>query len=187
MYSYFYGKIIDINEEEVIIDIHDIGYCFKYIHESDYKIGSTLKVFLYHVVREDDEFLVGFIDKNEKKLFEQLITVKGIGPRTAINALRECTVDDFYNAISNGNVNFLKKLPGIGPKAASQIILDLKGKLVSVSNDKKEWNKDQEEAILALRSLGFKVKEIEEVLKKLPTTLSMEELIRESLRRLNNK
>ena len=183
MYSYFYGKIVDINEEEAIIDVHDIGYSFRYIHESDFKIGTTLKVYLYHVVREDDEFLVGFIDKEEKKVFEQFISVKGIGPRTAITALRDCTTEEFLKAISSGDVKFLKKLSGIGPKAASQIILDLKGKLVSVET-KAAWNKDQEEAILALRSLGFKVKEIEEVLQKLPTTLSMEELIRESLRRM---
>ena len=183
MYSYFYGKIVDINEDEAIIDVHDIGYAFKYVHESDFKIGSTLKVYLYHVVREDEEFLVGFINLEEKKVFEKLITVKGIGPRTAINALSGISTDDFLKAISNGDVKTLKKLPGIGPKAASQIILDLKGKLVSVE-EKATWNKEQEETILALRGLGFKVKEIEEVLKKLPTTLSMEELIRESLRRL---
>ena len=183
MYSYFYGKIVDINEEEAIIDVHDIGYSFRYIHESDFKIGTTLKVFLYHVVREDDEFLIGFINTEEKKVFEQLISVKGIGPRTAITALRDCSTTDFINAIATGDVKFLKKLSGIGPKAASQIILDLKGKLVSAET-KVSWTKDQEEAILALRSLGFKVKEIEEVLHKLPVTLSMEELIRESLRRL---
>lgn len=186
MYSYFYGKIVDINEEEAVIDVHDIGYSFRYIHEENFKIGTTLKVFLYHVVREDDEFLVGFVDKEEKKVFEQFISVKGIGPRTAISALKDTTTEAFLNAISSGDVKYLKKLNGIGPKAASQIILDLKGKLVS-HETKPKWNKDQEETILALRSLGFKVKEIEDVLVKLPETLSMEELIRESLRRLRSK
>lgn len=186
MYSYFYGKIVDINEEEAVIDVHDIGYSFRYIHEENFKIGTTLKVYLYHVLREDEEFLVGFVDKEEKKVFEQFITVKGIGPRTAINALRDTTTESFLNAISSGDVKYLKKLNGIGPKAASQIILDLKGKLVSLET-KPKWNKEQEDSILALRSLGFKVKEIEEVLAKLPEKLSMEEIIRECLRRLNNK
>ena len=95
------------------------------------------------------------------------------------------TTENFLKEISEGDVKTLKKLPGIGPKAASQIILDLKGKLVS-TEIKQVWTKDQEETILALRSLGFKVKEIEDVLKKLPSTLSMEELIRESLRRLRS-
>ncbi len=186
MYSYFYGKIVDINEEEAVIDVHDVGYSFMFINKEDFKIGSTLKVFIHHVVREDGEFLVGFISKEEREVFNKLITVKGIGPRTAVTALRATNINALLNAISSSDVKFLKKLPGIGPKAASQIILDLKGKLVQSDADSFSWTPNQEQAIAAIKGLGFKTKEIEEVMKKLPQALSIEELIRECLRRLSN-
>ncbi len=184
MYSYFYGKIIDIDEEEVVIDIHDIGYAFKYIHKEDFRPGTLMKVYLYHVVREDEEFLVGFTSKEEKDVFIKLISVKGIGPRTAINALSAITVESFLLAIESGDVKKLKSLPGIGAKAASQIILDLKGKLVR-PEQAEILTPEQQDAFDALRALGFKSKEIQEVLKKLPSGLAPEEVIRESLRRLN--
>ena len=183
MYSYFYGKIIDIDEEEIVIDVHDVGYSFRYTKADDFKIGSMMKVYLYHVVREDEEFLVGFSSKDERVVFEKLISVKGIGPRTAINAMGAITTKDLLSAIEDGDVNKLKKLPGVGQKAASQIILDLKGKLVR--SESSNLTPEQEEATLALKALGFKVKEIQEVLKKLPSSLSVEECIRESLRRLS--
>ncbi len=183
MYSYFFGKIVDILDEETIIDVHDIGYSFLHLRKDDFPLGQTMKVYLYHVVREDDEFLVGFKTKEDRNVFEKLITVKGIGPRTAVSALSSVTTESFLEAISLGDLKFLKKLPGIGPKAASQILLDLKGKLVS-NEEKSKFNANQEEAILALRSLGFKVKEVEDVINRLPETISSEELIRESLRRL---
>ena len=184
MYSYFYGKIVDINLEEVVIDVHDVGYSFRYTRAEDFRLGTMMKVYLYHVVREDEEFLVGFASKEERSVFEQLIMVKGIGPRTAVNALSAISTEQFLLAIESGDLKTLKKLPGIGTKAASQILLDLKGKLVH-SDKNKVYTKEQEDAMQALRSLGFKVKEIEEVLNKLPQGLSTEELIRESLRRLN--
>lgn len=184
MYSYFYGKIVDIDGEDVIIDVHDVGYSFRYTKADSYRIGAVMKVYLYHVVREDEEFLVGFTSKEERNVFEKLISVKGIGPKTAISALGSISTEDFLKAIETSDVNRLKKLPGVGSKAASQIILDLKGKLVR--NEEDSLNKEQEEATLALKSLGFKTKEIQDVLKKLPSSLSVEELIRESLRRLRN-
>ncbi len=183
MYFYLYGKIVDILEEETIIDVHDVGYSFFHLRKSDFNIGQTCKVYLYHVLREDDEYFVGFKSLKEKEIFMKLINVKGIGPKTAISIFSQVSVDEFVQAINNSNVSFLKKLQGIGPKAAQQIILDLNGKLVETRVNSK-FNPKQEEAILALRSLGFKVKEVEDVINKLPETLQVEELIRESLRRL---
>lgn len=183
MYSYFFGKIVEQNDDETVIDVHDIGYSFLHFKKDEFPLGQIMKVYLYHILKEDDEFLVGFCNKEERNVFEKLITVKGIGPKTALQALSATTIEGFYNAIETGNVKFLKSLPGIGVKAAGQIILDLKGKLVN-NDDKNAFNKEQDDAILALRSLGFKIKEIEEVIKKLPDSLSCEELIRESLRRL---
>lgn len=182
MYSYFYGKIVDIIENTTVIDVHDIGYSFLHLRKDDFPLGQIVKVYLYHVVREDDEFLVGFKDKEERTFFEKLIGVKGIGPRTAINALSNSSTEKIIQAIKLKDVAFLKKLPGIGSKAAQQIILDLNGKLAIVEENK--LNNNQQDAQMALRSLGFKQKQVEDVLKNLPETLSSEELIRESLRRL---
>lgn len=184
MYSYFYGKIVDIIGQNTIIDVHDIGYSFMHLKEDDFPLGNIVKVYLYHVVKEDDEFLVGFKTKEERDLFEKLITVKGIGPRTAVTCLSDVKSEELLNAINQGDIKYLKKLPGIGPKAAQQIILDLKGKLVNDDKNNSKYNKNQEDAILALKGLGFKTKEIEDIIARLPETLQSEQLISESLRRL---
>ena len=105
----------------------------------------------------------------------------GIGPKTAINALSATTANELFTAISANNITFLKKLPGIGSKAASQIILDLKGQLTSSKADIHQY----EQVRAALKSLGFKVKEIEEALARvsIPNGTN-EEILKEALRKL---
>ena len=92
-------------------------------------LGDYLLVYTLHIVREDDELFVGFKTIEEKNVFTKFISVKGIGPKTAINALKDTTIDKFKEMIINEDIKGLKKLSGIGPKAAGQIILDLKGSL----------------------------------------------------------
>ena len=138
-----------------------------------------------------DELFVGFKTIEEKNVFTKFISVKGIGPKTAINALKDTTIDKFKEMIINEDIKGLKKLSGIGPKAAGQIILDLKGSLkqssLSSIESKTKFNKEQEDAISVLKSLGFKGKDIEDILNKLPEVLSASEYVNEVLKRLGNK
>ena len=191
MYYYLKGKIVESNDEFAVIDVRDIGYEFLTINKSDFVVGEDMLVYTLHIVREDNELFVGFKSLKEKEVFIKLIDVKGIGPKTAVNALKGISIDSFLNMIATNDIKSLKKLPGIGPKAAAQIILDMKGSLsASLLQNKTDvtkkikLNKEQEDAKNVLKALGFKAKDIDDVLEKLPEVLTASEYINESLKRL---
>ena len=154
------GKVLLIDGDTVIIDVHDVGYQVLVSHIQDYEVGQEVFLYTYNVVREDEQYLIGFSSLEEKEVFIALIKVKGLGPKTVIGALSATTADDVKNAISSNNVVYLKKLPGIGAKAASQIILDLKGELTGTKGDPSIYDEVYE----ALKQLGFKGAAIERVL-----------------------
>ena len=191
MYYYLKGQIVEVNDEFAVIDVNGVGYEFLIINKNDFNVGDYLLVYTLHIVREDDELFVGFKTIEEKNVFTKFISVKGIGPKTAINALKDTTIDKFKEMIINEDIKGLKKLSGIGPKAAGQIILDLKGSLkqssLSSIESKTKFNKEQEDDLSVLKSLGFKGKDIEDILNKLPEVLSASEYVNEVLKRLGNK
>lgn len=154
------GKVLLKDGETVVIDVHDVGYQVLVSHVNDYEIGQEVFLYTYNVVREDENYLVGFSSIDEKEVFLALIKVKGLGPKTVIGALSSTTANDIRNAIASNNVVYLKKLPGIGAKAASQIILDLKGELTGTKGDPTVYDEVYE----ALKELGFKGAAIERVL-----------------------
>lgn len=163
MFYFLKGKItrIDNSKNYVVLDVHDIGYMIYVTHPNVYKMGEECTIYIYSVLREDEQYLTGFVSVDERQAFESLISVKGIGPRTAINAMSATTSEELLRAISANNVTFLRRLPGIGAKAASQIILDLKGLLTGTT----AGNPDQYDEVRdALKSLGFKNKAVDEVL-----------------------
>ena len=191
MYYYLKGQIVEVNDEFAVIDVNGVGYEFLIINKNDFNVGDYLLVYTLHIVREDDELFVGFKTIEEKNVFTKFISVKGIGPKTAINALKDTTIDKFKEMIINEDIKGLKKLSGIGPKAAGQIILDLKGSLkqssLSSIESKTKFNKEQDDALSVLKRLGFKGKDIEDILNKLPEVLSASEYVNEVLKRLGNK
>ncbi len=182
MYFSFKGPISYIGDDYVVVEVNNIGYQVFVSHKEDYVLGKETTIYLYNVVREDEQYLAGFSSIREKEAFVALISVKGIGPRTALNALSATTADELFNAIAANNVTFLKKLPGIGGKAAAQIILDIKGQLTTASSA----NPDQyDEVREALKSLGFKVKVIEDTLAQISIpNATNEEILRAALKKL---
>ena len=154
------GKVLLTDGDTVVIDVHDVGYQVLVSHVNDYEIGQEVFLYTYNVVREDETYLVGFSSLEEKEVFLALNRVKGLGPKTVIGALSATTPNDVKNAIASNNVVYLKKLPGIGAKAASQIILDLKGELTGTKGDPTVYDEVYE----ALKELGFKGAAIERVL-----------------------
>ena len=155
------GKVLTTDGDTVIVDVHDVGYQVLVSHVGDYEIGQEVFLYTYNVVREDEQYLVGFSSLEEKSVFLSLIKVKGLGPKSAIGALSSTTPNDVINAIASNNVAYLKKLPGIGAKAAAQIILDLKGQLTGGSKGDPGV---YEEVYEALKNLGFKGAAIDRVL-----------------------
>lgn len=161
MIYFLRGKVTLKDGDTVIIDVRDVGYQVLVSHIDDYEIGDEVLVYTYNVVREDEQYLVGFSSLDEKSVFLSLIKVKGLGPKSAIGALSSTTPQEVVNAIASNNVAFLKKLPGIGAKAAAQIILDLKGQLTGGSKGDPTV---YDEVYDALKGLGFKGAAIDRVL-----------------------
>lgn len=187
MYNYFEGVISEIAVDRIVVDVNGVGYELLVSHPNDFHLGSTTKVYAYLQVKEDEFALFGFATKEEKRLFLRLISVSGIGPKTAINLLAKTSTDNMIQAIETSNTSYLKKLPGIGPKAAQQIILDLKGKLVY---DQAKTS-SQNDAVLsdvkaALKGLGFKASAIDTVLASLvkENLVTEEEYLRRALQLL---
>lgn len=154
MYNYIKGMITDIGSNYIVIENNGIGYLIYVSNPYAFSLNENLKVYLYQQIREDANILYGFKTKEEKELFEKLILVKGIGCKSAIGILATGEVDAVTCAIEEGNVNYLKKIPGIGQKAASQIILDLQGKLDVAAHN--SVSKEYEEAVEVLIALGYK-------------------------------
>lgn len=181
MIYFLRGVIHQVDNDSVVIDVNDVGYQVLVSHVTNYEVGQKVLLYTYNVVREDENYLIGFSDVEERNVFLSLIKVKGLGPKTVIGALSATTPQDVINAISSNNVAFLKKLPGLGAKAAGQIILDLKGELTGSKGDPKQY----EEVYDALKSLGFKGAAIDRVLATInEPNATTEDVLRIALSRL---
>ena len=183
MIYFLRGKIALVSEDSVVIDVRDVGYQMLVSHIEEYQVGEEVLMYTYNVVREDENYLIGFKDKEEKEVFLSLIKVKGLGPKTVIGALSATRPQDVINAIASNNVAFLKKLPGLGAKAAGQIILDLKGEITGSKGNPKQY----EEVYDALKTLGFKGAAIDRVLATINEPgATNEDILRIALKRLKN-
>ena len=137
------------------------------------------KLYIHHYVREDIETLFGFESKEARDLFIDLISVSGIGPKSALSILASGKPDEVMFAIEQQDVKFLTKFPGIGAKSAQQIILDLRGKL-----DKKALavtDESSSEVKEALMALGYSQTELKKVLNKLDNSLPTDKMIKQAL------
>ena len=181
MIYFLRGEIHQVESDSVVIDVNNVGYQVLVSHASSFEVGQKVLLYTYNVVREDENYLIGFSDIEERNVFLSLIKVKGLGPKTVIGALSATTPQDVINAISSNNVAFLKKLPGLGAKAAGQIILDLKGELTGTKGNPKQY----EEVYDALKALGFKGAAIDRVLASInEPNASTEDILRIALSRL---
>jgi len=182
----------------VVIDVNGIGYKIFMSETAINKlgqIGEIVKIHTYVRVREDDISIFGFNTNEELRMFELLLSVSGIGAKSALVILSNVSVCSFALAIINNDVNLLKKLPGIGPKTAQRVILELKDKLKKeneiVANEDREVSDTIKAAIIddekiaedtsALKVLGYTGKEIEKALEKVDANLSVEDIIRKGL------
>ena len=174
MYEYLNGELAHILPTAIVVDVHGVGY--QVVFANPYRLQDSLKkqikVLVQQVVREDSITLYGFISSEERELFQRLISVSGIGPKSAMSILANDDTEGFVNAVESGNVTYLTKFPGVGKKTAQQIILDLKGKFEAVPEEttKAVVSTNQatlEEAKEALLGLGYSAKEITKIWKSL--------------------
>ncbi|GEP19434.1 Holliday junction branch migration protein RuvA [Pediococcus argentinicus] len=173
MYEYLKGIITVITPAYVVVEVQGVGYQVNVANPYHFKQDEQVMMYVYQAVSETDLSLFGFDRPEDKDLFLNLLRVKGIGPKSALAILANDDHSGLINAINNDDVNYLKKFPKIGPKAAQQIILDLKGKISSEGVSGNPMGESTpvggplEEASEALLALGYSAKEVTKVKKQL--------------------
>ncbi|MDO5713205.1 MAG: Holliday junction branch migration protein RuvA [Tissierellia bacterium] len=196
MIDFIKGKIHTIGEDFVVLEQNGIGY---HITSTSWTLsrlqeGDIAMLYTVMVVREDGIYLFGFAHQDERIMYQLLTTVKGVGPKVAINALSGISVSDFRQAILSDNHKLLQQAPGIGKKTAERIILELRDKIskesfeshIEVSDNLSPKNKEKEEAIEALISLGYTYGEASRALHEIPDHWDVSKQIREGLKILSN-
>jgi Holliday junction DNA helicase RuvA len=195
MISYLAGRIAEKTPTSVVLDVSGVGYLCE-IPVSSFKrlpaIGESVKLLTYDHVREDAHQLFGFYTPEEKELFAHLISVSGVGPKMALTLLSGATVAEIADWIRKGKTELLTRVPGIGPKTASRLVVELKDKLEKwktregVPGAMRVESTFEEEAALALVTLGFGRLEakrvVERALSENGEPKNVEELIRQALR-----
>jgi Holliday junction DNA helicase RuvA len=195
------GTVEFVCPEYIVIENNGLGYQISapnpFIYSS--KMKQNVTVYTYQYVREDILALYGFESREEKGLFTKLLSVSGIGPKGALAILASGEVQQVANAIEEEDESFLVKFPGVGKKTARQMILDLKGKLQNIVPDlvPNLFNADEllsapqagssafEEAVLALKALGYTEKEIKKISPELrKEQLTTDQYIKKALQRL---
>ncbi|HPY22621.1 MAG TPA: Holliday junction branch migration protein RuvA [Bacteroidales bacterium] len=198
MYDYIRGTLIELNPADVTLEVGGIGYhiLISLTTYSSLQKGSRegVKLYLHQHLREDEELLFGFFDKEERIMFRHLISVSGIGPGTARMMLSSMTPDEVFNAIVTQDVNRIKSVKGIGMKTAQRVILELQdkiGKGASAAGFPFDSgvapSAIRQEAATALVLLGFTKPNVEKVLDKLlkeDPSVALEELIKKALKLL---
>ena len=200
MYLYIKGSLEVKTKGYIVVECNGIGYKIfmsdKSLNELG-NIGDTVKVYTHYHVREDEISLYGFKTDEELRMFELLLSVSGIGARSAITMLSNIEPSEFAFAVISDDVDRMTKIPGIGKKTAQRLILELKDKLKSeeIERNKEEIEKEIKEveglneAVSALQVLGYSRREIDSAFEKADLSgLSTEDIIKKGLMLLaNNK
>lgn len=193
MIGYLNGQIKFLSEDSCILDVHGVGYrvFIDVLTAQDLKIGETAEFFIHTAVREDAINLFGFKSRENFELFELLLTVSGIGAKSALAILSKISAADFVAAVARQDLKTLTKLPGVGKKSAERILLELKDKIqplkfpVENSRPIVIQSTAQDEATEALEALGYTSSEIAAIFQKAPPNASTEQLIKFALKELN--
>lgn len=187
MISYLSGNVIIRDDPLLIIDVNGVGYKVFATPDvfSAITADNSLKIFIYTHVREDILDLYGFSKYADLKLFESLINVSGVGPKTAIGIFSIGSAEQIRGAIFAGDVSFFTGVPRLGSKNAQKIIIELKNKVGGEGLDLSEGsNNNRGEVTAALKAFGFSSAEINEALRSIDGTKSVEQQIKEALKSL---
>ena len=194
MFAYIKGSLEMKSKNYIVIDVGGLGYKI-FMSETAIneigEIGGNIKVFTYYRVREDDISIFGFRTQEELRMFELLLSVSGVGAKSALAMLSCIEPSDFAIAVISNNIKLLTQIPGIGTKSAQRIILELKDKLKAEQNEEQieqsklksaTVNETVQEAISGLMVLGYSRKDIEKAFEHLVVeTSSVEDLIKNGL------
>ena len=184
------GKISDKSLDSLVIEVSGVGYEI-YATSNDLDNLSTddlVKMYIYEHIREQSHDLFGFISSLDKKLFEKLLSVNGVGPKMALAIMNVGSSEAVKQAIAKGDVKLLQSASGVGKKVAERIVVDLKDKVGLIVNDQataflsESSNEFNSEAIDALLSLGYSQNDANLMLREIDPDLSTEEKIKLALK-----
>ena len=191
MITHLHGVLEEKTPASAVIDCGGIGYVLSISLNTYAQLPDkgTCRLFTHLAIRDDAHVLFGFYNKPERELFRQLISVSGVGGNTALAVLSSLDPSGVQTTIANGDVVTLKSIKGVGPKTAERIIVDLRDKMGKVEVGELALglpqNKQKEEALTALVTLGFAKnaaeKSISKVLKKYGNDLEVEEIVKHAL------
>lgn len=167
MIAYLKGQVVHIDATTITLEANLIGYRIHFSQQHKVTLNDQIVVHTFLNVREDEISLFGFLTLEDLQLFRRLISVKGIGPKIALNMFFRSDSERLISAIETEDINYLKTLPGIGAKTASQMVLDLRGKLILESTNKESSNEQVKEALSGLKGLGYKQGELNKIEKEL--------------------
>ncbi|GBG94589.1 Holliday junction DNA helicase RuvA [Ligilactobacillus salitolerans] len=202
MYEYFIGLITEVTPHYIVLEVDGIGYRVNVANPFSYQVDLDKKqqIYVYQAVRENDVSLFGFKDRQEKQLFLKLISVSGIGPKSALAILATDDHAGLVAAIDGNDETYLTKFPSIGKKTAKQIILDLKDKMSDLAtqtpliDDQLQFSQAEDpvylkESLEALLALGYTKAEVKRIAKKLRAFEgdSTDQYLREALKLLMKK
>ena len=195
MIGFLKGKIISKKPTKLLIDVNGVGYIVNISISTFEKLADIDEVSLYTYlsVRESAMELFGFYTLAEKEMFELLISVSGIGPKSAQTILSGIQIEDLKDALKNANISRLVSIPGIGRKTAERLMIELRDKVESVAESGEGIptivSNVRSDAIAALVNLGYNQKVAERIVRAVADrspNISIEDLIKEALTNLNN-
>ena len=192
MFEFIRGKLVQSIPSKAVVDVNGVGYGIVISLKTFQKlpnIGSEVFFYVAPIIREDEHTLYGFLELDEKRMFEQIIAISGIGPKTAIGILGHVDIADFQLAVIQANTVLLSKIPGIGKKTAERLVMELKDKFdssASTSHSTSTAPSVMGDAISALINLGYHPLDAQKAVKKIISTHQKEptlpELISGALR-----
>ncbi len=192
MISHIQGRLVAKNPTEVVVDCNGVGYLLNISLNTYAQLPDTesVKLFTHLIIRDDAHTLYGFSTVAERDIFRLLITVSGVGPMTARTMLSSLTPEQVMEAIASDDVKTIKSVKGIGVKTAQRVLLDLKDKILKISDvaiSIPQNNTNKNEALSALETLGFVRKKAEQIcdgiIKEKPDA-TVETIIKLALKRL---
>lgn len=187
MIGWLAGKLIATDKDRLIVDVGGVGYQVfpsAGVVRNKVKIGEEIRLFVYTHVREDQLALFGFSNLEEKQMFELLLSVSGVGPKSAMAVLARGNPNEIREAVANADVEFFQSVSGLGKKTAQRIIIDLKSKLGDLEElDLQGKNEPAaKELITALKSMGFSSDEARAAVKRVDLELPLDKQIRSALK-----
>ncbi len=186
------GKIILKTEKFLIVETSGVGYKVSVSPDVLSKVGKTSEeifLFIHTHIREDAFDLYGFLNREELEFFEMLLSVSGIGPRSALAILGIASIETLRKAIGTGDTSYLTKISGIGKKTAERIVIELRDKMADKDMSEKGGSslRNELDALEALKSLGYSQNEARDALKKVSSGTDTNTKIREALKILGGK